>query len=310
MSSPTQSEAAPAAHCLNCLYTLSTPRPRFCGHCGQETRLHPPSMHEFVHEFIGHYVALEGPLWRSLWALVFLPGRLTREYFAGRRRRYVLPLRIYLTASFLFFVGGHLLPHGDEDAPAEGGVLVQQSRSDRTRQAGDEESAATREGRKTGKAALQEMGSGIAPCLAAGARCGWMDTQVARALDKLQRTDGRQWQGRMGALAPYAMLVMQPVFALILLPIFAGSGRRYAEHFVFSLHIHAFWFLVLLLEQLVGGGDLLLAAAFIHGLVALRTVYGRGWWANLWRSLMAALLYLIALALGTAVLAVVAVLAS
>ena len=55
---------------------------------------------EFLHEFVGHYVALEGTLWRTLGLLLRHPGRLTREYLDGRRRRYVLPLRLYLTASF------------------------------------------------------------------------------------------------------------------------------------------------------------------------------------------------------------------
>ncbi len=67
-------------------------------------------MREFIHEFVGHYVALEGPLWRTLWAMLFLPGRPTREYFIGRRRRYVQPLRLYLSLSLVFFIAVHLLP--------------------------------------------------------------------------------------------------------------------------------------------------------------------------------------------------------
>jgi hypothetical protein len=45
--------------CGNC----GPPAPlRFCGACGQETALHPPTLGEFLHEFVGHYVALEGAL--------------------------------------------------------------------------------------------------------------------------------------------------------------------------------------------------------------------------------------------------------
>ena len=99
-------------YCRNCHFTLATPRPIHCGHCGQETDLHPPSVREMVTEYLGHYVALDGPLWRTLWALVCMPGHLTNAYFHGRRRRYVLPLRVYLSASFLFFVVLALLPQG------------------------------------------------------------------------------------------------------------------------------------------------------------------------------------------------------
>lgn len=75
----------------------------FCPACGQDTHNHPPSFFEFVHEFITHYVALEGRLWKTLFLLFFKPAELTREYRAGRKLRYISPLRLYITASFLFF---------------------------------------------------------------------------------------------------------------------------------------------------------------------------------------------------------------
>jgi hypothetical protein len=101
--------------CQNCSAQLpQTPHAHYCPQCGQETHLHPPSLLEFLHEFLGHYVALEGALWRTLRALLLQPGKLTQEYLAGRRRRYVLPLRLYLSASFCFFllvkVGGSACP--------------------------------------------------------------------------------------------------------------------------------------------------------------------------------------------------------
>ena len=51
----------------------------------------------------GRYVALDGRLWKTLGALLFRPGFLTREYFAGRRRRYIRPARLFLVASLLMF---------------------------------------------------------------------------------------------------------------------------------------------------------------------------------------------------------------
>jgi hypothetical protein len=65
--------------------------------------LHPPTAREFLHEFIGHHVALEGKLWVTLRKLLFAPGSLTVEYFAGRKLRYINPLRLYLTVSLILF---------------------------------------------------------------------------------------------------------------------------------------------------------------------------------------------------------------
>ncbi|HEX7690126.1 MAG TPA: DUF3667 domain-containing protein, partial [Burkholderiaceae bacterium] len=121
---------APLAACPNCGASLRLPglapeAVRHCPSCGQETTLHPPSVAEFAHEFVGHYIALEGPLWRTLFLLVRQPGRLTAEYLAGRRRRYVIPLRLYLSASFVLFLvlkllaptAAHPGPHA-ADVPA------------------------------------------------------------------------------------------------------------------------------------------------------------------------------------------------
>lgn len=39
-----------------------------------------------------------------MWLLFFKPAELTREYRNGRKQRYISPLRLYITASFLFFL--------------------------------------------------------------------------------------------------------------------------------------------------------------------------------------------------------------
>jgi len=92
------------ATCRNCDANLGDPAANFCPACGQDTLNHPPTFWEFVHEFITHYVALEGKLWKTLWLLFLKPAELTREYRAGRKQRYISPLRLYITASFLFFL--------------------------------------------------------------------------------------------------------------------------------------------------------------------------------------------------------------
>ncbi|MYM69863.1 DUF3667 domain-containing protein [Pseudoduganella sp. FT55W] len=113
------SNAATPDNCANCETPLSG---HFCSNCGQEAVLHAASTREFLHEFVGHYVALEGKLWGSLKRLIFQPGELTNEYIRGRRVRYVQPLRMYLTFSVLFFAllkltGG---ASGDVEAKVDG----------------------------------------------------------------------------------------------------------------------------------------------------------------------------------------------
>lgn len=297
-------------YCRNCHFTLATPRPVYCGHCGQETDLHPPSVREMATEYVGHYVAFDGPLWRTLWALFFLPGHLTLAYFHGRRRRYVLPLRVYLSASFVFFIGWTQLQQGpsqvieaDPPAVAEAGHTVRlRDRPGMTPAQAAAEAEALSRGASGASAA-----SGAADGLKFTTKLGDCDPArtdscsagqrwLAGLIEKAKSMTFEQFMTRGRALAPYAMLAMQPVFATLLLILFAGSGRRYAEHFVFSLHSHSFWFLALLLAMLARLEGPMMFAVFGHGLVAMRRVYGLGWWGATWRGLVLSSAYFLVLA--------------
>ena len=93
-------EQVHAAACPNCGTPLTGP---YCVTCGQKDQLLRLPVYRFVNDAVKEYFGIDGRLWRSLGLLLFKPGRLTREYFEGRRARYLRPLRLYLTATLLFF---------------------------------------------------------------------------------------------------------------------------------------------------------------------------------------------------------------
>ena len=290
--------------CRNC----GTPAPlKFCPECGQETTLHPPTLGEFLHEFVGHYVALEGQLWRTLWLLLRRPGRLTREYLDGRRRRYVLPLRLYLTASFLFFLVVKLTAGAAGEGPT---VMVD----------GKHVPLAQYEARAASGAASaprphftidqpvscggpgQPACTGLKRFLAnAGAR---MDAHPQEALEHMR--------AHFIGYAPYAIFILLPAFSGLMMLVYRKRRLTYGEHFVFSLHLHAFWFLALLVIALVPDsvGSLLQLGVPVYGVWAMREAYGGRWWPTIVRALLVSLLYgvvltLASIALGLTVLATV-----
>ena len=66
----------------------------------------------FFHDLLHGAFHFEGRIWRTLPALVIRPGKLTREYIAGARARYIPPMALFLFATFLMFAvlvltGGH-----------------------------------------------------------------------------------------------------------------------------------------------------------------------------------------------------------
>lgn len=252
------------AACRNCGSAASG---NYCHQCGQATHLHVPSAREFLHEFIAHYVALEGKLWRSLKLLLFKPGFLSREYIEGRRVRYIEPLRLYLSFSIIFFAlfkasGVEIINIGS----GAGGSVPAASAP-----------AAARPAPTPGESAHFKAFQDDSKRL-----LGRFSPRLEQGADRffaLSPQDRGEMAKRVFfSYTPYAIFLMMPVFALYLKLLYLGSGRRYGEHFLFALHSNAFAFLMLSLFMLADGWNfvrlLLLAWLLSYLPTAMRRVYG------------------------------------
>ncbi|MCK9688185.1 DUF3667 domain-containing protein [Scleromatobacter humisilvae] len=285
---------------------------KFCPDCGQETTLHPPTLGEFLHEFVGHYVALEGELWRTLWVLLRRPGRLTREYLDGRRRRYVLPLRLYLTASFLFFLvlkltAGSLAPD-THVLVGQRQVTLAQFKAEAAAEAAAKASGAT-PATHHGPMERAHPNCGGASQPACGRIVGILDRGLAELQEHPQESMEHMRTHFLG-WAPYAIFVLLPAFAGLMQLAYLGRRMTYGEHFVFSLHLHAFWFLALLVIALLPDSvsGIVWLAVPAYGTWAMRETYGGRWLPTVLRAVLVSVIYGVVLgvallALGTALLA-------
>jgi hypothetical protein len=80
--------------------------------------------------------------------------------------------------------------------------------------------------------------------------------------------------------APHAMFVLLPIFAFLLKLIYLRQGRYYPEHFVFALHVHAFFFLTFCIIALLPWGriDAMLGIWMVlYMWLAMKRVYAQGW---------------------------------
>lgn len=69
----------------------------YCHHCGEKLPdVHDLTLKHFLHHGLDELTHLDSKIFRTVQALLFRPGFLTVEYLAGRRKRYVLPLRLFL----------------------------------------------------------------------------------------------------------------------------------------------------------------------------------------------------------------------
>jgi ribosomal protein S27AE len=277
--------------CPNCGTSLALQvQPRYCPQCGQAVALQVPLLDTF-RETVAKY-------WRTLVALIVHPGRLTLEFIAGRRVRFLPPLRIYFFASFLFFLVVRVLGVSTaawqiEIAPAidaHGRAITANSDPD----------------------AFRKIVAEMQACVDGTVRCSWWRVQMSRvqlkAVAQAGHTDAVGQ--RMLGMAPDAVFVLLPVFAALVGLAYRSRHMRYGTHFVFSLHTHSFLFLALLvLGQLPGTEALVAALALpVQAVLALRAVYQGRWWATLVRAAMIALLYLVALLITMEVLGIASIL--
>jgi hypothetical protein len=278
--------ARESPHCRNC---DSVAPDQFCPHCGQETNEHLPTAREFAHEFILHYFAAEGRLWRTLGALVLHPGRLTLEYVRGRKRSYVLPLRLYLTTSVVFFLLLKLVA-----TPAEERVTAAFQRS-------------LHDGHTTftivdvGVHAIRKP-DGSFDCTLPKWVCKRIDERVMKRDGELERRLANLTTELLGR-ASTAVFVLLPLFAFYLK--LAYFKRAYGEHFLFALHVHSFWFLVLLVLLLplpAWLGSALGVYMFLYGIVALHAVYASSWFKTALKGIAVGSAYLVSLGIATIVI--------
>ncbi len=314
--------AAPAARrCRNCDAPIAG---HYCANCGQETRIALPTFGTFMREAAGRYVALDGRMWRTLWGLVARPGFLTLEYLQGRRRRYVRPARLFLVLYLLLFALIGIL-----QSPADVAQQVVFVNSDDHAETGGAEPAKA----GTPKVTVHAAGPASKPpaktpaTSASGAdastfvgidddldvvlRMGGLEAKLPEPLQrryehfrKLPREEkAEQIYAGMLRYGTYAMLALLPAFALLLKLAYLGRGarypgrpQRYAEHLVYSAHMHAFAALTLLVLLVLPYGPVKAAVAFwivFYVTRARQRVYRGRWWGGMLRSLAIAICYFV-----------------
>jgi hypothetical protein len=276
MVSHESSAARESLHCRNCGGYASD---KYCPHCGQETNEHLPTAREFVHEFVLHYFAAEGRLWRTLRALLLHPGRLTIEYLRGRKGAYVLPLRLYLTTSIVFFLLFKLAM-----APTAEHITSAYHRS-----LNDGHTTFTIVDFGFGSAVRHPDGSFT--CDLPGWLCNRILERVVKPKGELERRYSNLPTELFGHLST-AVFLLLPLFAFYLQ--LAYFKRTYGEHFLFALHVHSLWFLVLLvlllpMPQWIRW--LLEGYLLVYGVVALHAVYRSAWRTTVLKGLAVGIAY-------------------
>lgn len=260
------------AQCPNCGYTFEEVN-NYCPSCGQENHnLNVPLKHLLV-EFFEGTLHFDTKVWRTLKLLVLKPGLLTEKFNIGQRASYVPPFRLYVFVSLIFFFTLALTSKSsvqvtDTDDKASStqtmlpGVAINpgsiKSVESETRVEHPKElkklTLDTKQAEEI-KTKLVEDG---------------FKTSVAQKFAYFV-SDSEQSKQKLFKNLSFMMFLLLPFFALVLHLYFRRQGRNYVEHLMFSIHLHTFYFIMLIVAMVIG--QLLPTFDFNYIVIALMGAY-------------------------------------
>lgn len=103
----------PLTHCENCGAPLTG---EFCSKCGQHAIDYRRSLFRVLIDAADSFFNWDTKFLKSIGLLLVRPWNLTNDFNAGRRARYVHPLRLYLLGSIAFFLLARTIQLNTPDA--------------------------------------------------------------------------------------------------------------------------------------------------------------------------------------------------
>lgn len=87
--------------CLNCGASIEG---SFCHECGQSVRDNTDrSIGKLAADFLDNIFFFDNRFLISLWYLIRFPGRMTVEFLAGKRKKFVSPVTLFLFINLIYF---------------------------------------------------------------------------------------------------------------------------------------------------------------------------------------------------------------
>jgi hypothetical protein len=187
------------------------------------------SLKHFLTEAFVAVTDVDSALIASFRWLVGRPGGLTVEYLKGDRRRFMAPFRLFFLCNVIYFVAVAQFGIGVLTTP----LYIQ------TNQMGYRD--VTR----------------MAVAMRLGKQPSTQTPEAAAARDSAARMFAVKYDGATEGVGKAIVVVLIPLYALLLLVLYAGRGRFFAEHLVFSTHLISFLMLAIAalgaLASLIGG---------------------------------------------------------
>jgi len=270
--------------CLNCNARIGDAN--YCPQCGQLNTDKQVPVKQFVHDAVGDYLTFDSRFFRSFIPLLFKPGYLTNEYITGRRVSYIFPFRLYLFISFLFFftlaIKSQMVsikvvsPYTNTESQLDKlGDILRETRPDL--KAKERETLIEKIDSLfllKGKPKEHYINIDGDESTHSG-----LETLLDNKIKKLSSEGKAGFKIFLKSIIeqiPKMMFFLLPVFAVLLKLFYIRHRIFYINHFIFALHIHAVFFLYLLIPVFFPNNYVFFAVMvilMIYQLLAFRRVY-------------------------------------
>ena len=291
--------------CLNCNHPLKD-SDTFCPNCGQKKISRKDfSFHHLIGDSFLDYFHFDSRFFRSFLPLIFKPGYLTNEFLRGRRVRYFHPFKLFLVISVVYFL---LLSfphskHTDKDM-INRTVRIKQD-SGKIKDNADRLDLHFEYNKET--MALQPPDT-IRKKLLTMTMDQYIDITypgttglskyILERVIRISISTGQSFYEILVRNSSKMIFILIPLVALLLKLLYIRRKRLFYEHLVFSLHFHAFLFLLLILSWLTGflfdvPMGIILLISLVYMFFALKKVYGQGTGKTILKLVLLSLAYLL-----------------
>ena len=270
----------PLIHCENCSALLTG---RWCSQCGQAAIDYRRSFRHVIVDALDSFLNFESKFFATIGWLIARPWHLTNQFLAGRRVRYVHPLRLYLLVSILFFFvinywakSIHADPSklsaedraeiaADPDIPPAVKAQVRRALDAKGLPQPETQTSPSPESAVTPQPSViaSPPSSVTSPSPAGDFRpLVQFDKPSSDPFEKWLEQRAKEKMGEHGSKMalfiatlfsnlPYMMLCCIPLFAFVLKMLYVRKRVFYIDHLVYALHIHSFAYLAIMLIVLI-----------------------------------------------------------
>jgi len=255
--------------CLNCKQPISD-KDNFCSNCGQVNDELPLSIKQFISEFFAGFFSFDTRFFKTFTPLLFKPGKVSREYIEGKRKKYVNPFQLYLHVTIIFFLMQGLFSTLDRyrTLNVEKNSIIEINTDSISENAieiefGDAEDKTVLHGfvKKANDFVKYAKNNKEVPILKALDNLGYKKNRrntffYKKAQDLNMFTSNSDFRNsyldNIVSKISIALFFMLPFFTLFLSLLYIRGKKSYTEHLVFVFNVQTVFFILLIFFTIFG----------------------------------------------------------